>query len=103
MIGATTGKKQDHIADGDLKTMDEMRGAMKELNDAKLSLGEKGTVAGIQSEIAVVKQRMDMMSEQMNTLVAIYQTLQNEFTEYKHQRVTELNMRVNHGSTTPED
>ena len=103
MIGATAGKTPDYVEDGDLKSLDEMRGAMKDLHKAKLSLNEKATVEGVQTEIVVVKQQLEMTHEQLRRLIGMYQTLQNEFDQYKDQRVRELTMRVNGGSTTPGD
>lgn len=102
-IGATDGKEPDHISDGELMTLDEMRGAMKDLHKAKLSLGEKATVEGVLAEISVIKQQMEMTHEQMRRLIGMYATLQDEFTQFKQQRVTELNSWVSGGSTTPED
>jgi hypothetical protein len=102
-IGATEGKELDHIADEDLRTPDQLRGDMRAIHKAKLSLNEKATVEGVQTEIVVVKQQMAMLHEQMRTLMGIYQTLQNEFTEYKQQRVIELQSWVAGGGTTPED
>ena len=103
MIGATTGKEPDHIEDGDLKSLDEMRGAMKDLHKAKLSLNEKATVEGVQTEITVLKQQLEMTHEQMRRLIGMYSTLRNEFDTFQQQRIKELNVKVNHGSTTPED
>ena len=102
-IGATAGKEPDYIEDGDLKSLDEMRGAMKDLHKAKLSLNEKATVEGVQTEIVVVKQQLEMTHEQLRRLIGMYQTLQNEFTQYKQQRIAELQMKVNNGSTSFED
>ena len=102
-IGATSGKDPDYIADGDLKSLDEMRGAMKDMHKAKLSLNEKATVEGVMTEIQVLKQQLEMTHEQMRSLLGIYQNLSAEFAQYREQRVVELNMRVNGGSTTPGD
>lgn len=102
-IGATVGKEPDHIEDGDLKTVEELRGAMKDLHKAKLSLNQKATVEGCLVEIAVVKQQLEMTHEQMRRLIGMYQTLAGEFEQYRQQRIKELNVRVNGGSTTPED
>lgn len=102
-IGATTGKEPDYIEDGDLKSLDEMRGAMKDMHKAKLSLNEKATVEGVMTEIQVLKQQLEMTHEQMRSLLAIYQNLSAEFAQYKEQRIKELNVRVNGGSTTPGD
>ena len=102
-IGATTGKEPDYIEDGDLKTLDELRGAWKDMHKAKLSLNQKATVEGVLTELGVVRQQLEMTHEQLRRLIGMYQTLQAEFDQYKMQRVKELNVRVNGGSTTPED
>lgn len=102
-IGATTGKEPDHVEDGDLKTLDELRGAMKDMHKAKLSLNQKATVEGCLVEVAVVKQQLEMTHEQIRRLIGMYQTLASEFEQYRQQRIKELNVRVNGGSTTPED
>jgi archaellum component FlaC len=102
-IGATTGKEPDFIDDGDLKSLDEMRGAMKELHQAKLSLNQKATVEGVQTEIQVLKQSLEMTHEQLRHLISLYGTLRNEFDQFQQQRNKELTVRVNGGSTTPED
>jgi hypothetical protein len=102
-IGATTGKEPNHIADEDLMTLDEMRGAMKGIHDAKLSLNQKATVEGCLTEIGVLKQQFAMQGEQMNRLIGMFQTLSGEFKQYREQRVIELQSWVAGGSTTPED
>jgi len=102
-IGATTGKEPDHVEDGDLKTLDELRGALKDLHTAKLSLNEKATVQGVMTEIQILRSMFDKMSEQNARLIGMYQTLSNEFEQYRQARVRELTVRVNGGSTTPED
>lgn len=103
MIGATTGKEPDYIDDGDLKSLDEMRGAMKDLQKAKLSLNERATVEGVQTEISVLKQQLEMTHEQLRRLIGMYTTLRGEFDQFQAQRIKELTMRVNGGSTTPGD
>jgi hypothetical protein len=102
-IGATTGKEPDHVDDQDLKTLDELRGAMKDLDKAAMSIGEKATVKGVQTALAVVRQQLDMTHEQLRRLTGMYATLQAEFTQFRQQRIRELNVRVNGGSTSPED
>jgi hypothetical protein len=87
----------------DARTPDQLRGDMKAINDARLSLREKGTVAGVQSEIIVLKQQLETTHEQMRRVIGIYNTLQNEFTQFKQQRITELQMKVNGGSTAPDE
>jgi len=103
MIGATEGKEPDFIQDIDCLSLDQMRGAMKDLSKAKLSLAERATVEGVQTEIVVVKQQLEMTHEQLRRLIGMYQTLQNEFDQFKQQRIAELQLKVNHGSTTSED
>lgn len=102
-IGATTGKEPDHIEDGDLKSLDELRGAMKDLHKAKLSLNEKATVEGVATEIQVLKQQLEMTHEQMRRLIGMYTTLHDQFLQFQQQRVIELNSWVAGGSTSPED
>lgn len=102
-IGATTGKEPDFVDDGDLKTVEELRGAFKDMHKAKLSLNQKATVEGVLTEISVVKQQLEMTHEQLRRLIGMYQTLQAAFDQFQAQRVKELNVRVNGGSTTPED
>jgi hypothetical protein len=76
---------------------------MKAINAAKLSLVEKATVQGVATEIQVLKQQLEMTHEQLRTLIHLYGTLRDQFTQFQQQRVQELNVRVNSGSTTPED
>lgn len=106
-IGATVGKEPDHIADEDIQmlTLDEMRGAMKDIHAAKLSLNQKATIEGCLVEIQVVKQQLEMTHEQMRRLIGMYQTLSGEFQQYREQRVIELQswLAKGGGSTTPED
>ena len=96
--------------DADMKTIDELRGVAKSmqkgyknLHQAKLSLNEKATVQGCLTEMDVMRQKMEMLHEQMRRLIGMYQTLDGEFTQFKQQRVLELNVRVNGGSTTASD
>ena len=102
-IGATVGKEPDHIEDGDLKSLDELRGAMKDMHKAKLSLNEKATVEGVMTEIKVLKQQLEMTHEQLRRLIGMYATLQEEFNQFRVQWHRELTVRVNTGPTTPED
>jgi len=102
-IGATDGKEPDYITDADLRTPDQLRGDMKAIHNARLSLREKGSVAGVMAEISVLKQQMEMTHEQLRQLIGIYGTLRAEFDQFQQQRIKELTVRVNTGSTTPED
>lgn len=98
---STTGKEPNAILDEDLRTPDQLRGDMKAINTARMSLREKGTVAGMRSEIEVLKQQLEMTHEQMRNLIGIYGTLKAQFDQFQQQRIIELNMKVNNGSTTP--
>lgn len=102
-IGATSGKEPDHIDDGDLRTPEQLRGDMKAINKARLSLREKGTVDGVLTSLEVVKQQLEMTHEQMRRLIGMYTTLSDEFKQFREQRVRELNLRVNGGPTAPDD
>lgn len=102
-IGSTSGKEPDHIEDGDLRTPAQLRGDMREINKAKMSLVEKATVEGVMTEIQVLKQQLEMTHEQMRSLIHLYGTLRAEFDQFQAQRLKELTVRVNAGSTTPED
>jgi len=97
-------------ADADMRTIDELRGVQKvmkegyeNLHEAKLSLNEKATVQACLVELSVMRQNRENDQEQMRRLIGMYQTLQNEFTQFKQQRIRELNLRVNGGSTSRED
>ena len=89
--------------DEDLRTPDQLRGDMKQIADAKKTMGELATINGIRQEITVLKQQMETTHEQMRRLIGMYQTLTGQFEQFQEQRIKELNVRVNHGSTTPED
>ena len=103
-IGSTSGKEPDAIADEDLKTLDELRGAMKDIHKAKLSLNEKATVQGCMVELDVMKQRFVLQGEQINRLIGMYTTLHDQFAQFQKQRVIELqSWLATGGSTTPED
>jgi hypothetical protein len=102
-IGATTGDKPDFVDDGDLKTVAELRGAMKDMHKAKLSLNEKATVQGVRTEMEVMRQKMDMLHTQMQRIIGMFQQQESEFKQFREQRIAELGLRMNGGSTTPED
>jgi len=102
-IGATTGDEPDYVDDEDLLSLDEMRGAMKDITAAALTNSEKATVRGVMSEMQVLKEMMAEQDEQNNRLVNLYSTLRNEFDMFKANHAASLNVRVNGGSTTPED
>ena len=96
----TIGKTQDDI---ELLTLDQMRGQMKDIIKAKKSLGHEATIEGVMVNQEALKQQLEMTHEQMRTLIHLYQTLLNRFNQFDEQRIKELNVRINGGSTTPED
>jgi len=103
MIGSTTGKEPDYIQDEDLRSPDQLRGDMKAINKAKMSLVEKATVQGVMKELEVMKQQREQTHEQLDRLIGMYGTLQNELNSFRQEWFKQLNVRVNGGSTTPED
>jgi hypothetical protein len=105
-IGATEGKEPDYISDEDIQmlSLDDMRGAYKDMHKAKLSLNEKATVEGLIKVVEVLKQQIEMQAEQMNRLIGMYATMSGEFEQYRAQRVVELQSWIARGGgTTPED
>lgn len=107
-IGSTEDKgdpKDNIISDEDIQmlSLDDMRGAYQDMHKAKLSLNEKASVQGVVTEIEILKQQLEMTHEQMRSLIGIYGTMKAEFEQFKQQRIAELQMKVNGGSTTPED
>jgi hypothetical protein len=83
----------------------ELRGAMKDVHKAKLTMGEIATVESVMTEMKVLRQMVDDMTEQHNRIIGMIGTLRNEFTQYQQQRAIELQSWIakNGGSTTPED
>jgi hypothetical protein len=103
-IGATTGDKPDYVQDEDLKSADELRGALEKLDTARLSLNEKATVNGVRADQQILRQQLEMTHEQLRRLIGMYQTLRAEFDQFQAQRVIELqSWLATGGSTTPED
>lgn len=85
-------------------TENELRGAMKDVAKAKMTMGEQATVKGLMAEMKVLRSLVDDVCEQNNRLIGLYQTLQGEFEQYRKQRAIELqSWLANGGSTTPED
>ncbi len=105
MIGSTETKEPDGLSDEDIEflTPEQLRGEMKVIAKAKQSMGQLATIQGCATEIEVLKQQLEMTHEQMRRLIGMYQTLQVQFEQMQNQRLKELNVRVNGGSTTPED
>ena len=90
-------------ADIEFLTLDQMRGEMRNIIKAKESLGHEATIEGCMKSQEVVIQRLEMCHEQMRTLIHLYGTLRDQFSQFQDQRVRELNVRVNGGSTTAAD
>jgi uncharacterized coiled-coil protein SlyX len=89
----------------DWKSPEELRAAMRLIVDAKEVMGKTATIEGLAQQVSVLKQQLAMTHEQMQSLIGIYGTLQNEFTQFRAQRTIELQSWIakNGGSTTPED
>jgi hypothetical protein len=109
-FGSTT-EDQDGVPKGidrgppeeDWKTPAELRGAMQDVAQAKLTMGELATVKGIQAEMKMMKQQMDDLMENNNRLVGLISTLQGQFQQYEKQRAIELTSWIAGRGTTPED
>jgi DNA-directed RNA polymerase sigma subunit (sigma70/sigma32) len=85
-------------------TENELRGVMKNIADAKISMGQAATVQGIAEEMKVLREMVDKAMEQHNAVIGLIGTLRGEFNQYKQQRAIELqSWLANGGSTTPED
>ena len=83
-------------------TENELRGAMRDVHKAKLTMGEISTVRGLSEEVTVMKEMVDTLTTQHNTLITNYMQLKAEFGQYKQQRAIELqSWLANGGSTTP--
>ncbi len=61
------------------------------------------TVSGLLQEMQVQKQQIHKLHEQLNGLMEAYQNLDNQFSVFQAARIRELGMKVNGGSTSPED
>jgi hypothetical protein len=82
----------------------ELRGSMRDIVDAKKSMGELATIQGLFEEVQMIKTMMDDMTEQHNRMINLYQTQKKEFEQFKQQRAVELqSWLAKGGSTTPED
>lgn len=68
-----------------------------------LTRAEKATVRGLHNEVEILKQKMLNLYEKLDKMVALYGTLRNEFDTLQRQRIAELQLKVQGGSTTPED
>ena len=102
-VGATTGKVPDYIDDADVLSVDEMRGAMADVIKAKKSLAGLASIEGVRTEINALKNQMETIKEQMTALLGLYGTLKNEFEQLQQQRIKELTLRMNGGSTVQDD
>jgi predicted nucleic acid-binding Zn-ribbon protein len=68
-----------------------------------LTRAERATVQGVHNEMEILKQKMEHLYERLDRMTKLYMTLQGEFADYKVQRIKELQLKVQGGSTTPED
>lgn len=88
----------------DRKTEAELRGEMKDIAKAKMTMGEQATLHGLREEVTILKDLVTDMTEQHNKIVSLYSTMRAEFDQFKQQRAIELqSWLANGGSTTPED
>lgn len=68
----------------------------------RLSRAEQATVQGIHQENEILKQKMELLHEQLRRLIGMYGTLENQLNDFKAQWYQQLNVRVNHGPTAPD-
>ena len=88
----------------DRKTEAELRGQMRDISTAKLTMGEIATVQGIAEENKVLKSMMDDLCEQNNRFIGMVGTMRNELEQFKSQwNIERQSWLANGGSTTPED
>lgn len=87
----------------DRKTEAELRGQMRDIAKAKSTMGELATIKGLHEEMVVLRSLVDDMAAQHNKIIGLISTVQNEFSQFREQRATELQSWVAGGSTTPED
>lgn len=102
-VGTTTGDEPDYVEDADLLSLDELRGTMKDIHAAKLSNAERSTIRGYLDEMKIVKDMLAELTEQNNRLVGLYGTMRAEFEVFKANHAASLSLKINGGSTTPED
>ena len=107
-IGSTTedidGVPKDRGPPEEMRmTEAELRGTMRDIANAKETIGRAATINGLYEEVKVLKSMVDDMTEQHNRLIGLYSNIREEFNQFKKQRAIELNSWVAGGSTTPED
>jgi ClpP class serine protease len=82
----------------------ELRGTMRSIADAKLTMGEQATVKGLVEQVLVLQEMVDSMTEQHNRMVGLVQTTRNELAEFKQQwNIERVSWLAGGGSTTRED
>lgn len=88
----------------DRKTEAELRGQMKDIAQAKATMGELATIKGLREEVLILKSMVADMTEQHNKIINLIGTMRRDFDQFKQQRAIELqSWLANGGSTTPED
>jgi hypothetical protein len=84
--------------------LNNLRGDMRAVSEAKKSMGDMLTVKGLSEQILVLQEMVDKMSEQHNRMVGLVSTTRNELEQFKQQwNIERHSWLANGGSTTPED
>ena len=82
----------------------ELHNSMRTIASAKATMGELSTLEGLKTEMVVLRDMVDTMTEQHNKMIGLVQTMQNQFDQFQKQRAIELqSWLADGGSTTPED
>ena len=82
----------------------ELRGTMRDIHKAKLSVGEIATVKGLMAEMKVLRDMVDTLTEQHNRTIGLYQNLKAELAQFRQQwNIERQSWLAKGGSTTPED
>jgi len=82
----------------------ELRGAMQDINKAKMTMGEQATVKGVMNEMKILRALVDDVSSQNNHLVNLVSNMRKELDQFRQQwNIERVSWLATGGSTTPED
>lgn len=118
MIGSTEGEEiaeaKKRLTDIDpncdpltmgelLQVVGKVESAQAAIQRAQKNVGEVATVAGLQQEFEIVKQKLELCYEKLNRMTGLYATLQGQYEQLHRLWVASLNLKVNHGPTDGTD
>lgn len=120
MIGSTNqAEKEGKIKDvvpGDPLTEDELRGAVSTLAEKQADMNKgldimakregqirhDATVQGLIDEVNMLKAMTAETNENNNKLIGLYQTLRNEFDQFRALHAAQMSMKLGGGPTNRE-